>query len=220
MGQSSEAKQRWNIRVNLAERAIFTGAPNGYATPFRELPPPSDRVALLLDRFKRGAVVLDCSNDSIFPPETIFKQDLFQFMPHELDRGNLTRTLDLVKRWITTGVDGPAAGPFATCRFTLHIPPQYVLSLHHTSIRNLLVRQSSSAETGRRDSYSDLRCHLACLDHLPSCLVSSSRVESSRYDMYHLALPNCIYRRPWLGMHSGVGESYEPVQGQAPKFNP
>jgi len=127
MGQTPEVKQRWNTRVNLAEGAIFTGAPNGYATPFAELPPPSDRVALLLDRFThRSAVVLHCSNNSMFPPEPTLAQDLFQFMPYELDRENLTRTMDLVKRWITTGVDGPAAGPFATCRFTLHIPPRYV----------------------------------------------------------------------------------------------
>jgi len=124
--------QRWDTGVNLAEGTVFTGAPNGYATPFQDLPPPSNRVALLIDRFAhahRTATVLHCSNDSLFPTEFIFKQNLFNFIPEKQDKENLIRTMDLVKRWITTGVDGPTAGSFATCRFTLHIPLRQVTSI-------------------------------------------------------------------------------------------
>ena len=140
--------------MNLAQGEIYTSPPNGLPGPFEELEPPSNRVALLLDRFTQtGDKVLHYSNDSFFPQT--FDRGLFQFIPDELDRENLTKTMDLVRGWITN-VEGPTAGPFATCQFNLLIPTAYVTFLLYETALNRFLWQSSSGETGGRDSH----CHL------------------------------------------------------------
>jgi hypothetical protein len=106
----------------LTAREIYTGSPNDYSVSINDLPAPSKRVAMLLDRFKqRVAIVLHCSNDCIVPAELVFNQDLLQFIESEEDKVALTSAVNLVKTW-GTQFDGGADGLFAFCRFNLEVP--------------------------------------------------------------------------------------------------
>lgn len=113
---------RLDNRVDLTEREIYTGSPNDFSVSISDLPRPSKRVAMLLDRFKqRVAIVLHCSNDCIVPAELVFNQDLLHFIESDEDKADLTAAVNLVKTWGTQFDEG-TDGIFAFCRFTLETP--------------------------------------------------------------------------------------------------
>jgi hypothetical protein len=104
----------------LTAREIYTGSPNEYSVSISDLPPPSKRVAMLVDRFKQKvAIVLHCSNDCIVPAELVFNRDLLQLVESEEDKDALIDAVDVVKTW---GTQYGGDGIFAFCRFKVETP--------------------------------------------------------------------------------------------------
>lgn len=102
-------------------REIYTGSPNDWSVPINELPRPSKREALIVDRFKKTIEVLHCSNDCIVHGERVFQKDLLQFIPSDDDRLALVSAVDMVKTW-GAQFEGSGDGIFTFCRFTLEVP--------------------------------------------------------------------------------------------------
>jgi hypothetical protein len=123
-GLPIDGLQRLSQR-GLADRAIFTGSPNDYSISIDQLPRPSHRAAILINRFKQAeAVVYHCSNDCIVSPELIFNQDLFKFIEEDAGRKDLQAALNISKTLGVAQNETAKSDLYSFCKFTLSAPPR------------------------------------------------------------------------------------------------
>ncbi|KAF8587596.1 hypothetical protein K439DRAFT_811587 [Ramaria rubella] len=82
-----------------------------YAASFLNLPTPSQRTGLILNRFSRLCTILYCTNDCILPPATVNNRSLYDFVV-PADEQNVRSWIDVSKGWGVSDSGHPSDGGF------------------------------------------------------------------------------------------------------------
>lgn len=89
-----------------------------YAELFRDIPTPSKRTGLILNRFSRQCPVMYCTNDCIFNAAKLFNRSFYDFVSpaHE---ANVRQWIDVSKGWGVTDSGHPSDGGFVFGTFNI-----------------------------------------------------------------------------------------------------
>jgi len=110
------AFRRWTTPLSVPiPELIFTAAFVDQTIPIHDLPPPSVRVGLLLNRFSTDMPVMHCTNNRIVQSDLVFNRSIYEVV-EEPDVGPLKSTIEMVKNWGAS--DEPGDGGFCPCAFS------------------------------------------------------------------------------------------------------
>lgn len=78
---------------------------------FNDIPTPSERTGLILDRFSRRCPIMYCTNNCIFDPAKVHRRSLYDFV-HPDDEANVRQCIDVSKGWGVSDSGHPSDGGF------------------------------------------------------------------------------------------------------------
>jgi len=110
------AFRRWTTPLRVpTPNPIFTASSVNQEIPIHDLPTPSVRVGLLLNRFSADLPVMACTNNQIVHSDLIFNRSIYE-VAEEPDLEQLRSTIEMVKNWGASDESGD--GGFCPCTFS------------------------------------------------------------------------------------------------------
>lgn len=82
-----------------------------FETLFNDIPIPSERTGLILNRYSRLCTIMYCTNNCIFDPLKLRNRSLYDFV-HPEDEANVRQCIDVSKGWGVSDSGHPSDGGF------------------------------------------------------------------------------------------------------------
>ncbi|KAF8526092.1 hypothetical protein JB92DRAFT_2873302 [Gautieria morchelliformis] len=125
-----------------------------YSESFLDLPTPSKRTGLILNRFSRQCPVMYCTNDCILSAEKVFNRSFYDFVSPS-DEANVRQWIDVSKGWGVSDMGTPSDGGFVFGSFKICIEGRDSAAgdgrdMPHSRGRSRS-NSSSSTHTGQRE---------------------------------------------------------------------
>jgi hypothetical protein len=113
---SFSLSQKWNVHSSATPASTNSED----HLEFEQLPKPSRRSGLILNRFSRSCPIMHCTDDNFLPANLVAGRSIYDFVA-ERDEPEVRSWIDMAKGW---GIEGPepSEGGFGYGRFHLCIP--------------------------------------------------------------------------------------------------
>jgi len=110
------AFRRWTTLLRVpTPNPIFAATSVDQTIPVHNLPLPSVRVGILLNRFSADMPVMGCTNNRIINSDLVFNRSIYEVV-EEPDVEPLKSTIEMVKNWGAS--DEPGDGGACPCTFS------------------------------------------------------------------------------------------------------
>jgi hypothetical protein len=110
--------QRWNDPAPTPSPHAALSPNPAYDDSFVDLPTPSLRTGLILNRFSRQCPIMYCTNDCIIPAAKVYNRSFYDFVSAR-DEANVRQWIDVSKGWGVSDSGHPSDGGFVFGSFRM-----------------------------------------------------------------------------------------------------